>query len=310
MIVSAPWRADALAIRQVRAFCLVYQHQSYAAAARELKLSVPTIWEQVRMVEEQYGETLLERQGRRIRPTAMAEFLFGLLQPLLAGFDSTFSVVREQAGEAPRTLTLVTGVRMMLEELGPPLRAFRDRHPQVVLQIAHCDDREAQRRISEETADLGILLEPRAGKVGATLSVERAYEIEYLVVLAPGDPLGQRRSLRLADLVSRPLIVGHPGTHARQMLEEALHREGLRDRMRIAVETDNSAFTMACVRAGMGVGIVAGQENGFLSRGLKVLPLRRSLGKARIVFLLAKGRQSTRVVLDLMECIRSRLQEQ
>jgi DNA-binding transcriptional LysR family regulator len=307
MISPTPWRADALAIRQLRAFCLVYRRQSYAAAARELGLSVPTVWEQVRMVEQQYGETLLERQGRRIRPTPMAELLYGVLQPLLAGFDSTFDLVREQAGEAPRTLTLVTGVRMMLEELGPALRSFQERHPRVLLQIAHGDDREAGRRIAEESADLGLLLEPRAGNVGAALSVEPAYEIEYLAVLSPRDPLARRRTLRLVDLASRPLIVGHPGTHARQMLEEALHRERLSGRMNVAVETDNSAFIMACVRAGMGVGIVAGQERGFLSRGLDVRSLRRPLGRARIVFLRKKGRQPTRAVGDLMECIRGRL---
>lgn len=307
MMPTARWRADALAIRQLRAFCLVYRRQSYASAARDLGLSVPTVWEQVRMVEQQYGEPLLERQGRRIRPTPMADLLHGVLQPLLSGFDSTFDLVQEQAGEAPRTLTLVTGVRMMLEDLGPALRSFQTLHPQVVLQIAHGDDREAERRVAEESADLGLLLEPRAGKVGASLTVEPAYEIEYLVVMAPRDPLGRRRNLRLVDLASRPLIVGHSGTHGRQMLEEALHREGLGGRMNVAVETDNSAFIMACVRAGMGVGIVAGQEHGFLARGLQVRSLRRTLGRARIVFLRKKGRQPTRVVRDLLGCIRTRL---
>jgi DNA-binding transcriptional LysR family regulator len=300
------WHADALGIRQVRAFCLVFQHQSYAAAARELGLSVPTVWEQVR-VAQYGGETLLERHGRIIRPTALAEFLFGLLQPLLAGFDSTFSIVREQAGEAPRTLTLVTGVRMMMEDLGLPLRAFRARHPQVVLQISHGDDREAGRRITEETADLGILLEPGPGKVGPSLSIERAYDIEFLAVMPPRDPLARRRGLQLSDLVTRPLIAGNPGTHARQRLEEALHQQGLGDRLRMAVETDNSAFVLACVRAGIGVGVVAGRESGFLSRGLVVRSLRRSLGEARIVFLLKKGRQPTRVARDLMQNVRESL---
>jgi len=304
MTSQTSWKADALAIRQLRAFCLVTRRQSYAAAARELGLSVPTVWEQVRMVEQQYGEPLLERQGRRIRPTPMAELLYGAVQPLLAGFDSTFDLVREQAGEAPRTLTLIAGVRMMLEDLGPPLRAFQERHPNVLLQIVHGDDREAARRIMEDAADLGLLLEPRAGQGGAALSVEPAYDIEYLGVFAPRDPLARRRDVRLADLVSRPLILGHAGTHGRQILEESLHREGLSDRLRVVVETDNSAFVLACVRAGMGVGIVAGRERGFLSRGLQVRSLRRSLGRARIVFLLKKGRRPTRMLRDLMDCIR------
>ncbi len=299
------WRADALGVGQIRAFCLVHRRQGYAAAARELGLSVPTVWEQVGAVERRYGTELFERRGRRMEPTPAADLLAAELGPLLAGIDATFELLRERSGEAPRALTLVTGVRMMLEELGGPLRRFRERHPEVALRILHGDDREAERRIVEETADLGLLLEPGPGRMGPGVAVERAYEIEYLAVLPPGDPLARRGSIRLSDLARRPLIVGHEGTHARQLLEQALHKEGLHARMRVAVETDNSAFIMACVRAGMGLGIVAGRERGFLARGLVLRPLRRALGQARIVFLSKKGRTPTRALRDLVECVRS-----
>lgn len=302
---SAPaWRAEGLGLRQMRAFCRVFRRLSYAAAARELRLSVPTVWEQVRAVERAYEIPLFERRGRVVRPTPAAEVLAASWEPLLAGFDSTRELVREHQGDGPRTLTLVTGVRMVLEELGPPLKRFRDRHPEVRLRLFHGDEREAERRILAEEADLALLLDPGPGSTKRALAVERAYEVEYLAVLRPGDRLGRRPSLRLADLAARPLIVGHPGTYARQLLEQALHREGLHDRMRVAVETDNAAFTMACVRAGMGVGILAGREGGFLTRGLAVRSLRRPLGQARIVFLYTKGRRPTRVLLDLMRSIR------
>jgi DNA-binding transcriptional LysR family regulator len=300
-------KADGLGARQIRAFLLVHGRQSYAAAARELGISVPTVWEQVGAVERRYGAALFERRGRRMVPTPSADLLAESLRPLLAGLDATFELLREGAGEGPRSLTLMTGVRMMLEELGAPLRRFRERHPEVALRILHGDERETERRVAEESADLGLLLEPGPGRAGGAVSVERAYEIDYLAAFSPGDPLGRRRPLRLSDLASRPLVVGHEGTHARQLLELALHREGLIGRMRVAAETDNGAFILACVRAGMGVGIVAGREGGFLSRGLVVRSLRRSLGGAAVVFLRKNGRTPTRALRDLMGCIRSGL---
>ncbi|MCI0357950.1 MAG: substrate-binding domain-containing protein, partial [Planctomycetaceae bacterium] len=67
-----------------------------------------------------------------------------------------------------------------------------------------------------------------------------------------------------------------------------------------------SAFTIACVRAGMGIGIVAGQPQGFLTRGLATRSLQPQLGQAWIAFLWQKGRQLTPTVRALVQLIRER----
>jgi DNA-binding transcriptional LysR family regulator len=108
--------------------------------------------------------------------------------------------------------------------------------------------------------------------------------------------------------VAHPVVVGEPDTHIRHLLDEALHREGLRERLQLAAETDNSAATIACVRAGMGFGIVAGRMHGVLSRDLVTRSLRRQLGHAWIVFLWKRGRQLGTAVQTLMALIREEVE--
>src|SRR5207244_1618020 len=91
----------------------------------------------------------------------------------------------------------------------------------------------------------------------------------------------------------------------RQLLDQALHHEGLLDQMQVVAETDTSAFTMACVRAGMGIGIVAGRAQGVLSRGLVMRPLDRQLGQAWIAFVWKRGRRLTAALQNLMRLIRA-----
>ncbi len=296
--------ADELTIQQIRSFCLVVERQSYAAAAKALGFSVPTIWEQVQALARRYEAILFERRGRRIVPSASALLLYHSLQAVLAGLDSTFELVREERGAAPRQLTLVTGVRMMLEDLGTPLARFHDLHPEVRLRLIHGDNRTAEALIREGDADLALTLEPGPGVARDGVVYERAYRIECLALMQKRHPLAKTPVLRLSELVAHPLVVGHPLTYGRQLLNVALHREGLLERLRIAAETDNSAFTSACVRAGMGVGIVAGQATGMLSRGLVVRSLRRQLGQAWIVFLWKKGRNLTEAARALIILIR------
>src|SRR5258705_11768971 len=122
MIKADTAPTDQLAMQQLRSFCVVFERQSYATAASELGLAVPTIWEQVRAVERHYRTLLFVRRGRRIEPTPAAALLYRSLRSLLSGLDSTFDLLREGGGDYPRIVTLVTAARMMLEDLGRPLK--------------------------------------------------------------------------------------------------------------------------------------------------------------------------------------------
>ncbi len=305
MIAPLPRAADDLAVAQFRAFCVVFERQSFSAAARNLGLATPTVWEQVRSLEQRYRAVLFTRRGRRIEPTQAASLLYQSLSALLAGLDSSFELVREERGDLARTLTIVTGARMMLEDLAQPLAQFHCQFPSVCLRLLHRNaTAAAEELVLAGQADLALTLEPGPGVASRSVSVERAYPIDYLAVFPRRHPLAREGSLRLADVVNYPLIVGHSGTYGRQLLEQALHHEGLSERARFVAETDTSAFTMACVRAGMGVGIVAGQPHGFLVRGLATGSLEPQLGQAWIAFLWKKGRQLTPMVQTLVHLVR------
>jgi DNA-binding transcriptional LysR family regulator len=296
--------ADFLSIQQLRAFCLVFERQSFTAAAAELGLSPPTIWEQVRALEGRYACVLFARRGRRIEPSPAATLLYDSLRPLLAGIDSTFPLLREAGGDYPRTLTLVTGARMMLEDLGPALGRFRQRFGNVTLRLMHGNAKAAEELVVRGEADLAMTLEPGPGLLGRGVAIERAYPINYLVLIPKRHPLAKVRSPALRDLVEHALVVGHRGTYGRQLLEQALHREGLLGRARIVAETDNSAFTIACVRSGMGVGVVAGRAAGFLSRDLVARSLQPQLGQAWIALLWKRGKLLSPTVTALIELVR------
>jgi DNA-binding transcriptional LysR family regulator len=296
--------ADGLGVQQLRSFCLVFERQSYAAAAAELRLAVPTIWEQVRTLEKRYGTTLFVRRGRRIEPTPAAAVLYQSLLSLLGGIDSTFELLREQGGDYARTVTLVTGARMMLEDLGRPLAKFRKAYPNVCLRLLHEHDKAAEELIISGEADLALTLEAAPGVVGRGVTSERAYQIDYLALFPKRHPLTSKPSLDLADLASYPLIIGHARTYGRQLLEQAFHHAGLFEQIQIVAETDNSAFTIACVRAGMGIGVVAGRPRGILARELTARSLAAHLGPAWIAFLWKRGKHLTATVKSLMHLIR------
>ncbi|QDT68809.1 HTH-type transcriptional activator CmpR [Planctomycetes bacterium MalM25] len=302
MIDAASLRSNDLSVQQLRSFCAVFEQGSYSAAAKQQFLATATVWEQVRGVERCYETTLFTRHGRNIRPNDEAQMLYDALRPVLTGLDSSFEVLDER--RSPSQLRLVTGMRMLLEELGDHFRSFLESHPGVSLQLLHGDNVTAEELIAADEADLGLTLAPPPQTDQTGFVYEKAYSVEFLALAPPDHPLAGRARLRLNDLIKYPLIVGHHGTNSRRVLEEALHREELLEKAQIAVETDNSAFTAACVRAGLGVGIVAGRGGGPITKDLVGLSLRNQLGNARIVFIWKAGRILSQGVLDLIEDIK------
>jgi len=87
----------------------------------------------------------------------------------------------------------------------------------------------------------------------------------------------------LIDLVGQPLIVGSPDTIARRQIEQASFRLGISRPLNVAVETDNVAVTIACVRAGLGVGIIASRPHGHLTSAVKTRSVADEIGQVNVV---------------------------
>lgn len=301
-----------LSLVQLRSFVEVCRLESYAAAARELHLTSPALWEQLRGLESYYDCSLLKRSGNRMLPTPEGRQLLEMAGPLLAGLESTRAVLRQRQGEQPQQIRFVSGLRMLLEEVSLGMAVFRREHPQICLSLSHPGGEDLDEDVERGRADLGLTIEPGPGSTSPSAGVvhEPAYEMDYLLVAPADHPLARKRTLRLHDLVEHPLILGRPEDYARRRVEEVLYREGLLDQLRVAVETSTATLTFSSVRAGMGIGISVGNPQGLLARGLHVRSLSRWFGTARFVFVWKRGALRSPFLTRLTECITSTIREQ
>ncbi len=292
-----------LSVQQIQTFCVVYETGGYVGAEQMLGLSGPTMWEQIKVLERVYSAQLFQRVGRNIQPTTAGETLYRILSPLRAGLESTLELMAEDSQDLPKSVNLVTGVRMLLEELGEPLVRFHHQYPTVDLKLTTADNRTARQWVQDSKADLALLIEPPREIIGDQLHCQRLYPIEYLAALPPKHRLIRKPDVTLVDLLAEPLIVGNPNTVGRQLLDQACFRLGIAAPLRIVAETDNSASTVACVRAGLGVGIIAGCRDGNLTRHVATRSLAADLGQVHVVAVYRSGRQLTTMLRSLLDTI-------
>lgn len=298
-----------ISLAQLRSFGEVFRTCSYKAAADALGLTPPTVWEQLRGLEDYYGVPLFVRRGRQLEPTEAARQLCELISPLLSGLDSTQEVLRQRRGEWPECLRVVSGLRMLMEEIAAGLKAFSEQCPGIRLYLFHPGEEDLDGYVESGAADVGINIEPGPGSDSPAPGVvhEPAYQMDYLLVAPPDHPLADRKRLRLPDLVRYPLILGRPEDYARRRLEEVLYQHGLLDQLQIAVETSSATVSFAAVRAGIAPAISVGNRDGFLCQGLAVRSLKRWLGRGRFVFVWKRGAYRPPALELLAECIQKNL---
>ena len=289
-----------LQMQQLYTFRDVYESGGYAAAANQSRLSVPTIWQHIQAVERAYRVKLFEKRGRRVTPTPAADQLHEALDEILVHYESTFEMLHSDDEQSNR-VTLVAGNRMMMEDLASPLAELQ-KLSSSQLMIRQGNNKRAEELLLAGEADLALSLAPTPEKMSGRIHYEAAYRVDFLAVAPKRHAFAKSPSSSLRELVKHPLVVTAPGTHGRDALEQALHREQLE--ANVLVETDNSGFTIACVQAGMGLGILAGRPDGPLCRRLVSRSLRRQLGSREIVFMWRKGRRLTPAMTGVIEMIR------
>src|SRR5262245_2039152 len=109
---------------QLRSFCLAATEGSFTAAAKQLGLSVPAVWQQVRPLERSLGATRLRRSGWKVEITEEGRLLLELVQPHVSGLDSLQRLFASRRAELPQKLSVVSTHGLIAYQLPLPVQEF------------------------------------------------------------------------------------------------------------------------------------------------------------------------------------------
>ncbi len=123
---------------QLFAFVQLAEAGSFRKAAQQLGLSPSALSHSLKRLEQQTGHRLFHRTTRSLGLTEAGTALYRDLSPLYSQINQAISELRQQHGEQGLLrLNLPTIVAQIM--LAPALAAFRQRYPQIQLEIS-CDD--------------------------------------------------------------------------------------------------------------------------------------------------------------------------
>lgn len=146
--------------RQIRALFEISRHGSFAAAARSLGMATPSVWRQLRALEDDYGVRFVTAKGRSVRLTEDGERLMRLAAPLVEGFDSLRKLFLDLHSGAERVLRLAAPASVLNSPLRDVIAAYRLAQPSVRLTLIDAPSRVAWGMVESDAADLALVGAP------------------------------------------------------------------------------------------------------------------------------------------------------
>ena len=244
-------------LRHLRYFVAVGEEQHFGRAARRLRIAQPALSNQIHDLEREIGFELFDRLPRGVQLSAAGKLFLNDARRILQENNDAVSNARRVAEGQEGTLKLRFTESLAWSEIfQATLRAFRERHPGVDIQLTPMPAIEQLPLVESGAVDggFGCAMTP----VPQDLNDLRLGFVTLLLAVPVGHPLTKRKVVCLKDLVNERFICAPRRSNPPLVdnLVAACARGGLKN-IQISHEAASEPVTLSMVACGAGVAFVS-----------------------------------------------------
>jgi LysR family transcriptional regulator, cys regulon transcriptional activator len=226
---------------------------SVSKAAKAMHTSQPGVSQQIRLLEEELGVTIFNRERNRLSGlTAHGKVILDRLNSALNDIDNVHAYARSLRPDNNQEITIITSHTQARYVLPQVLEAFSKMHPAVRVDVKQGNAAEIMSALSSHAHAIGII----AGEVPVTRDVLALPYSEYhrIVVVPAGHELLRHRNPSLKQIAEYPLISYEHSISARQVIIDTFTKIGLKPQVILsAIDAD---VIKACVERGLGIAVL------------------------------------------------------
>ena len=241
-------------IKQLHYFCTIVQEGQITRAAKKLHMAQPPLSQQLKLLEQELGVKLFDRNGRTLDLTESGKVLYKRAKRILSQVSETMVEVKE-TDEGIKGVLSIGASKSCFAYLPERIRKFREKYPQVTFQLREGD-----------TSYIGELLKNREIELAITrLPLEMSdvsmirFPIEPYVLVIPDiwqDQIKNKFSIKMIDIKDFPLLLLHRinGKGQFELVVNECRNHGFEPN--VVLECPDVSMLLQLVSAGVGATIV------------------------------------------------------
>ncbi|PYX51995.1 MAG: LysR family transcriptional regulator [Acidobacteria bacterium] len=236
---------------QLRTFLEVAKQGSFSRAGQKVFRSQSAVSAQIRQIESEYGERLLDRSGKTVRLTPAGEVFREYAQRMLSLRDESLRAVADHGNDPRGVLALGANEATCLYVLPNVFAEYLRLYPSVQVSIYRNFSHKILERLDSGAIDVGIVTLPVKMPM---LKVRTIFRDRLVLMVSADNPLAQHDKVPISMVVEQPLILPRTGFTRRIM--DKLFRP-YRDKLQVRMELPSIGMIKSFVAAGLGVSLIS-----------------------------------------------------
>lgn len=255
---------------QLSYFKKVCEMQSLSRAAELLRITQPAVSKQIKALEEELGEKLFDRIGRKVFLTRAGDVLYGHADRILRSVQEAKTAVSDMASECAGELIIGTSDHISIHRLPGVLKACLNAFPRIDLKLRCHRSETILDMVAKNQVDLGVIT---LQKTSTHIISRTIWQDPMSLIVPAGHPLASVRRIRLKDIIPYGLILTEAGTETRKMIDAVF--AGKRLTPNVAMEVAYIETIKSLVKTGLGIAFLPDKavEAELQSRTLVCLPI-------------------------------------
>lgn len=288
-------------LRHLRYFLAVAEELHFGRAAQRLNISQPPLSQQIMQLEQEIAAKLFTRTNRSVQLTPAG-------QQFLSDARAILQQVEQAAGRAARLERGEEGeLRIGFTSSAPftglvsnALYQFRQRWPQVHIQMQEINTRQQLAPLHEGQLDLGVM---RNTALPSDLRHQLLLREPLRAVVHWAHPLADAESISISDLANEPFVFFDPqgGTALHGEILSLLHRYHIKPY--IMQEVGEAMTILGLVATGLGVSILPASFARARLADVVWLPLREEDALSEVWLVWSGEREPSMQMRNMMQLL-------
>lgn len=245
-----------MTLHQLKIFQVVSQHRNITKASKVLRISQPSVFKQVKSLEESYKTKLYKKVGRGIELTEQGQLFQREVEEILRRVDRLEKNFGLRSPSPSATRLLIGASHGPSASLIPSLLAnFKKTHPLVQVTLRTKDSLGIERLLAEsDGVEIGVVTNLSRMADSGRLHIEPCRPEQILFFVSTKHTLVRRKTLSLAELAQLPLIVKQRSQSKTLELLKQIEQQGFE--LNVFMECESAEAVKLAVLKNLGVGVL------------------------------------------------------
>ncbi|MGC1035377.1 LysR family transcriptional regulator [Pantoea agglomerans] len=289
-------------LRHLRYFVAVAEELHFGRAAQRLNISQPPLSQQIIQLETETGARLFNRTNRSVQLTAAGQQLLSDARAILLQVEQAADrAARLHRGEEGELRIGFTSSAPFTAVVSDALFRFRQRWPQVHIQMQEINTRQQLAPLHDGRLDLGVM---RNTPLPADLRHQLLLSEPLYAVVHKAHPLADADKISVTALAAEPFVFFDPqvGTALYSDILALLHRYHIKPF--ITQEVGEAMTILGLVATGLGVSILPASFRRARLADLVWLPLTEEDAISELWLVWSAGREINAQMENMMALLR------